>query len=236
MYSFDSGLPLGPFEIDARDPSEGRRGPAAKLGDALKVPELEGFRAVLTADISTSRFAGYSLDKTAEAGAFSRVAYVLELEHADGSADWAVAAMDAFTDNAAQLGVPAASKAFIQRKVTNLVVRSNRECVKEGPAAAGGIIEFFNTNYGQKKGLEGANGSDAIYDCNDSATPAAKPGYGCMQVHDAASGATIFAYNRFNDGAPDIGIGNNVEGENPDWTFMGNASDYRARRLTILVK
>ncbi|MBQ7188341.1 MAG: hypothetical protein IJR99_02895 [Kiritimatiellae bacterium] len=236
LYSFESGLPLGPFEIDARDPSEGRRGPAAKLGDALKIPELEGFRAVLAADIPMSRFAGYSLDKSADAGAFSRVAYVLELERADGSVDWAVAAMDAFTNDVAKLGVPAASKAFIQQKVSNLVVRSNRECVKEGPAPAGGIIEFFNTNYGQKKGLRDASGSDAIYDSNDSATPSDKPGYGCMQVHDAATGATIFAYNRFNDGSPDIGIGNNVEGENPDWTFMGNASDYRARRLTILVK
>ena len=41
LYSFDSGLPLGPFEIDARNPADGRRDVPSKLGDALKVPELE---------------------------------------------------------------------------------------------------------------------------------------------------------------------------------------------------
>ena len=45
------------------------------------------------------------------------------------------------------------------------------------------------------------------------------------------------AYNNFNgNGTADIGIGNSVEGPNPDWTFARNAGDYKARRLTILVK
>ena len=47
----------------------------------------------------------------------------------------------------------------------------------------------------------------------------------------------IMAYNNFNgNGTADIGIGNRVEGPNPDWTFARNAGDYKARRLTILVK
>ena len=52
----------------------------------------------------------------------------------------------------------------------------------------------------------------------------------------AARGETVFAYNRFNGGIPDIGIGPNLEGEHPDWTFMGNADIYKSRRLTVLVK
>jgi hypothetical protein len=57
-----------------------------------------------------------------------------------------------------------------------------------------------------------------------------------MQVHNAKTGATVFSYNRFNGGTADIGIGSCGEGQHPDWTFMGNAGGYRARRLTVLVK
>jgi sialate O-acetylesterase len=237
LYSFDSGLPLGPFEIDARNPADGRRDLPSKLGDALKMPELEGFRTVYVADIpSAGKFeaGNYSVDNAAKAGAFSRVAYVMELVCKDDSADWSVAAMDAFTADAAQLGVPAVSKAFFQQKVGNLVVRSNRECVKEGPRE--GVIEFFNSNYAQGAKLAGIGGDGKVYDFNDAAG-GPNPGYGCLQIHDWKNGTTVMAYNNFNgNGAADIGIGNSVEGPNPDWTFAGNAGDYKARRLTILVK
>ena len=239
LYSFDSGLPLGPFEIDARNPADGRRGGPSALGDALKVPELEGFRRVLQADLpSAGGFAGagYSVDDTAKAGAFTRVAYVLELVCRDDSVDWAVAAMDAFTADASKIGVPAVTKAFFQQGVANLVVRSNRENVPEGSFTEGGVIEFFNANYSPQTKLAGVGGSDKVYDFNDTISLATNPGYGCMQVHNAKSGVTVFAYNNFNHGPADIGIGNNEEGENPDWTFMANAGSYKACRLTVLVK
>ena len=232
LYSLDSGLPLGPFEADARTPDL-----PSKLGDALKVPELEGFRTVYVADIPPAgkfEAGNYSVDNAAKAGAFARVAYVMELVCDDDSVDWAVAAMDAFTNNAAMLGVPAVTKAFFQQKVGNLVVRSNRKCVKEGPQE--GVIEFFNSNYSQGARLAGIGGSSKVFDFNDAAG-GLNPGYGCLQIHDWKNGTTIMAYNNFNaNGAPDIGIGNNVEGTNPDWTFVGNAGDYKARRLTILAK
>ena len=236
LYSFDSGLPLGPFEIDARRPEDDLSDVNAKLGDALKVPELDGFRKVLSADLPAGRFAGYSFNEAAKAGAFSRVAYALELERADGAVEWAVAAMDAFTDDAAKLGVPCASRATFQRKVSNLVVRSNRLGVEEG-AVGDGVIEFFLGNYGTTRKLAEAGGSDNVYDCNDTEIPLKdKDGYGCMQVHQAKSGATIFAYNRFSDTPSDLGIGVNRGGPHPDWTFMNNAGDYRTRLLTVLVK
>ena len=240
LYSFDSGLPLGPFEIDARDPAEGRRaGAASKLGDALKVPELAGFRPVLQANLPTSgafKKGAYALDETAKAGDFTRVAYVLELVCKDDSVDWAAAAMDAFTTDASKIGVPAVTKAFFQQGVANLVVRSNRECVPEGSFPEGGVIEFFNANYSPQVKLAGVGGSDKAYDFNDTISLATNPGYGCMQVHNAKSGVTVLAYNNFNHGPADVGIGNNQEGENPDWTFMGNAGSYKACRLTVLVK
>jgi len=234
LYSFDSGLPLGPFEIDARRPEDDLTDVNAKLGDALKVPELAGFRQVLAVDIPTGRFAGYSFDETAKAGSFSRVAYALELERMDGAVEWAVAAMDAFTGDAVKLGVPCASGAFFQQKVGNLVVRSNRRGVEEG-ARGEGIIEFFTSNYGTHKALAGAAGSDKIYDSNDTPSAPHKDGYGCLQIHDATTGATIFAYNRFG-GTADIGIGVNKGNDNTDWTFMSNAGEFKARRLTVLVK
>ena len=233
LYSFDSGLPLGPFEIDARRPEDDLRDVKCVFGDALKVPELAGFRKVAVVDIPTGRFAGYSFDETAKAGSFSRVAYALELERKDGAVEWAVAAMDAFTDNAAKLGVPCASGATFQQKVSNLVVRSNRKNVEEG-AVGESIVEFFASNYRTQKKLADAGGSDKVYDCND--TPSApEKGYGCMQVHNAKTGATIFSYNRF-DGPADVGIGPNKGNDHTDWTFMGNAAEFTARRLTVLVK
>ncbi len=201
------------------------------------MPELEGFHTVYVADIPESGPFGagnYSVDNAAKGGAFSRVAYVLELVCKDDSVDWAVAAMDAFTGDAAQLGVPAVSKAFFQQKVGNLVVRSNRECVKEGPQE--GVIEFFNSNYSMGTKLADIGGSAKVYDFNDVAG-GPNPGYGCLQVHDWKNGTTVLAYNNFNhSGMADIGIGNSVEGANPDWTFAANAGAYKARRLTILVK
>ncbi|MGN0847584.1 MAG: sialate O-acetylesterase [Kiritimatiellia bacterium] len=240
LYAFNSGLPVGPFEIDARQPGECRRGEPVKLGAALAIPELAGFRKVLSADLPISgAFAekGYALDETAKAGAFARVAYALELECRDGSVDWVVASMDAFTPEAAKLGVPAVSGARFQQKVGRLTVRSNQISVKEVTDHDGGSIEFFNFNYGPRGRLPDVGGSNELYDFNDEEHNSnnGKPGYGAMQIHDWKNGATVFAYNNFNHGVADVGIGNGP-GKNPDWTFEDNAAWYKTRRLTILVK
>ena len=55
-----------------------------------------------------------------------------------------------------------------------------------------------------------------------------------MQVHNWKGGETVLAYNCFNGGC-DVGLGN-CPGKNPDWTFASNGGQYRARRLTVLVK
>lgn len=237
LYSGDSGLPLGPFELDASDPMDTRRA-LAKLGDALKRPELAGFRRIYSADLpARGAFPGYTFDGTKDAGAFTRVAYVLELENPKGFTDWVLAAMDAFSSKPADLGVPYAKGTCIQRPVMNLLVRSNLLSVKEVTDAPGGVIEFYKMNYRQKCALPGIGGSDKLCDFNDTPVPA-DPGYGAMQVHDSVNKATIFAYNNISgivSGIPDVGIGNNAV-DSPDWTFACNAGDYRVRRLTILVR
>ena len=238
LYAFDSSLPLGPFEIDAREANAGRRDGGTTFGDALKVPELAGYRRILAAKLPAYRAfkdVGYAFDDCANAGEFSRVAYVLELERPDGTVDWAVAAFDAFTDEARGLGVPYKKGTVFQQEVENLVVRSNIARVAEG-ARGKGIVEFFSTNYATDGRLSSCPGDNGKYDFNDTPQMQSDPGYGSMQVHDAARGETVFAYNNFNGGIPDVGIGPNAEGEHPDWTFMGNADVYKSRRLTVLVK
>lgn len=57
LYS-DASLPLGPFEIDGRTNSAVRTGAPVKLGDAAKIPELEGYRKIWSADLpAVPRFA-----------------------------------------------------------------------------------------------------------------------------------------------------------------------------------
>lgn len=239
LYSGDSALPLGPFDIDARDPAEGRRdGAPSRLGDALKVPELAGFRTLYVADVPASgAFSkkNYVADNSAAAGSFGQVAYVMELVAKDGSADWAVAVMDAFSDDAVSLGVPAVSKKFFQQTVGDVKIRSNRKNVAEGTFK--GSIEFFNSNYGTGRNLAEMKGSDKVYDINDTQAATGATGYGCLQIHNLSDSSVVMAYNNFNGShRADIGIGNCEDGDNPDWTFAGNGGEYKARRLTVLVK
>lgn len=236
LYSADSGLPVGPFQVGELPDGEA---PKAVLGDALKLPELEGFTPVLAVDLPESApftKEAYSLDETAKAGEFSRVAYVLELERPDGSVRYSVSIMDAFTKDAAMLGVPCESNMFFRQRVSNFTLRTNALAVDGFDNSDRGAIEFWKCNYrmGRHDGWEA--GSDNAFDVNDS--PCWDGEYGSMQIHDLETGFTVFAVNDFNTKGVrlDTGIGPNYQGEHSDFTFMGNAGQYKTRRLTILVK
>ncbi|MBQ9431966.1 MAG: hypothetical protein IJU44_10495 [Kiritimatiellae bacterium] len=237
----DVSLPLGPFDIDARTNNIVRVGPPVKLGEAEKIPELAGFRKIYTLDVPTNpsyknEAPAYSLDKSAEAGDFSRVAYLYELENFNGSVDWAMTSMDAFTKDAKLLGVPCRAGNIFQTKVANLTVRSNIGGVKAVTDFDGGNIEFWPNNYGTGTALAGIGGDKDTYDFNDIPNPP-EIGYGAMQVHNWKDGIVVWVLNNFNSGnTVDAGIGNNEFNGNPDWTFMGNGTDYKTRRLTIYVK
>ncbi|MBO7654902.1 MAG: hypothetical protein J6U40_08260 [Kiritimatiellae bacterium] len=240
VYS-DSSLPLGPFDIDTRTNVIKRIAPA-KLGDAEKIPELAGYRKILATDIpAVASFESvppvYAPDKCAEAGEFTRVAYLLEVEQFDGQVDWAMTAMDAFTKDARELGVPCVAGRKFQTRVNALTVRSNIDGIKAVTDYDGGNIEFWPCNYGQNCMLEGIGGNSAAYDFNDQANDVNKIGYGSMQIHNWKDGQTVWVLNHFNNASTvDVGIGNNEMSENTDWTFMGNGLEYRTRRLTIFVK
>ena len=237
LYS-DAALPLGAFEVDARTNRPTRVGAPVKLGEARKIPELAGYRTALQLDLPVNpAFKAKPPADPVVKGAFSRVAYLLELEQPDGSVDWVMTAMDAFSDDPKELGVPCRAGAFRQQRVKALTVRSNRSNVKAVTNAEGGLIEFWSPNYRQQTALEGVGGSAETYDFNDTCERGEVIGYGSMQVHNVAAGETVWAFNDFNQGSvSDLGIGTNDASENGDWTFMHNASDYARRRLTVLVK
>jgi len=225
------GLPTGAF----------RCGNKPQLGGVMSLPELKGFRKVYEIDLpSSGNFAvaapKYEVDASASAGAFTQVAYVLQLQESAGSIRYVFASMDAFTKDAKKLGIPCMRSGIRhQTKVANLTVRSNIDSIPKLDNSDGGNIEFWDANYGMQNGLNlpGANGGK--YDFDDQ--PTGDGGYGCMQVHSWKNKVTLFAYNNFNGNVPcDIGIGNNTAGENPDYTFMANGGQYSTRRLTVFVK
>ncbi|BCX46708.1 immunoglobulin I-set domain-containing protein [Haloferula helveola] len=178
----------------------------------------------------------YAIDRSAEPGTFSRVAYFLELD--DGvTTEYIWTAMDAFTQDKGRIGVPTdASGAIFQQYVDNLDVLSNQPGIVTGTGLGTGNIEFWPGSYnqGNSLGVPGANGG--TFDFGDNRTTAV--GYGCMQVHNYGAAQTLWALNRFGvDGNPlCLGIGNDPNpGNGTDWTFEDNAGSYIKRTLHVLV-
>ena len=225
------GLPAGAF----------RCGNKPQLDGVYALPELQGFRKVYEIDLpANANFMQeppkYGVDASAGAGAFSKVAYVLQLQEGSGSIRYVFASLDAFTQDAKKLGIPCARSGIRhQTKVSNLTVRSNVDGVPALDSSDGGNIEFWDANYGNPNGLNLPGADSRKYDFDDQA--AGDGLYGCMQVHAWKNKVTLFAYNNFNGGgACDIGIGNNAGGEHPDYTFMANGGQYATRRLAVFVK
>jgi sialate O-acetylesterase len=238
-------LPLGPFEINVKiKPNEFKvKGTPVKVGEAEKIKELEGFKKVYELDIPVKggykwKKPSYKVDNSKSTGAFSKVAYLFELEEKDGNVIWIMTSMDAFAANADKIGVPYEANSLAQRKVANLTVRTNLEGIKELTDYDGGNIEFWPSNYSMPAAHNGISGNSSSYDFNDSPSEAGMAiGYGSMQVHDWKNGTVLWAFNNFNVGSvSDVGIGNNTESIHSDWTFMNNANKFKSRRLSVFVK
>jgi VCBS repeat-containing protein len=205
-----------------------------------KVPEAGNYRLAYSLDIPVdgsfnSSTIPYSLNNSAGIGSFDRVAYYLELTNGTET-QWTYVSMDAFTTNAAQIGIPASSTGVtFQQKVNNMNVFSNVAGVTPGTGIATGNIEFWPSNYATGSGLSTIPGNNSTYDFNDVSVGGS--GYGSMQIHNYGTGQTIFGYNRWGGGggSDDLGIGNAPIG-NPDWTFGGNAASYTVRQMHILVR
>ncbi len=201
------------------------------------VPEAGEYEVVY--DLDLSKLGGgevaYDVNRAAElkGKGFDRVAYMLELQKGGERPSFAFAAMDAFTDDLEQIGLP--GEVPFQQAVSRLTVRSNVEGVVPGDNLEGGNIEFWTDNYGPGNSANVPGASSVDYDFGDMPSEP-KKGYGSMQVHNGGARQTVMALNKWNAGpTADVGIGNQ-DGPNKDWTFASNAGAYSYKRLRVLVR
>jgi sialate O-acetylesterase len=223
-----AGLPAATFTA----------GGGAPYVDSLPlIPEAKEYELVYELDLE--RLGGsipYEKDNSATVKNFDRVAYLLELKAEGRPVRYVWASMDAFTNDARKIGIPAAdTNASFQKKVSRLTVVTNVKDLAAGTFAEGGNIEFWPNNYGPGNGAHISGASDSVYDFGDQpAEP--RDGYGCMQVHNPGARQTVFALNNWKAGGrADLGIGNSP-GDNRDWTFSGNAGAYAVKKLRVFVR
>ncbi|MFO1497225.1 MAG: DUF6298 domain-containing protein [Verrucomicrobiota bacterium] len=210
---------------------------------AAQVPEAADYTLVYSVELPNRAQYNdpgvlYDVDTHGNLTRFSRIAYYLELQTPGGPPEYVWVSMDAFTQDATKIGVPTApSGAFFQQAVTNMNVQSSVAGMVTGEGLAGGWLEFWAGNYGEPNQAAVPNASSSLYDWGDTVRPD-DVGYGSMQVHNAAAGQTLFAFNGWGNIAGghgiDLGIGN-YSGTHPDWTFAQNASSYSAKTLEVYV-
>lgn len=180
----------------------------------------------------------YSIDNSATAPEFDRIAYYLQLTDGTGTR-WVYVSMDAFTDNAAEIGLPhnVDNPVVHQGPVSNLNIASNVTGVVTGTFLDSGHIEMWPSDYCSDDEYGVLASDNDLYDWGDCGASTGS-GYGSFQVHNPVARQTVFAYNRWGRGDDvddDLGIGN-FPGANPDWTFAANTGTYTARKLVVLVR
>jgi len=211
----------------------------APYGAAYRVPEAALYEKVYALDIPNQpnyayNAPAYAVDRHAEVGPFSRIAYYLELVADDGTMQYVWASMDAFTGDASKIAIPTlASGAIFQQRVSNLNVWSNVDGVPTG-TGRNGNIEFCPYNYGSARTLGLELASDAVYDADD--TFADNGTYSCMQIHDSDTATPLLCYNGWGGGSCQLGIGRDTTGGQPDWTTHETLADWsKHRRLEVYV-
>ena len=203
------------------------------------VPEagnMEIVYAVNAKNIWSGGFPAYLQDNSRKLAGkkVKSIGYFMYLVGANGGERFAYASMDPFTQEIAKLGVPtAAGKIFFQQTVRNLYVKSNVPGLSSGKFEDGNI-EFWSGNYTQKNSANVPGASDQTFDFGDTGT-SLHDGYGSFQLHNYRLKQTVFALNNFRAAAPDVGIGNNRQG-NPDYTFSASSKDYAVATLLILAE
>ncbi len=204
----------------------------------MKVPEAKDYQVLYDLDLAKlGPDIHYDIDNRAKiTGPVKRIAYFLELQRNNGVTEYLYVSMTPFTQDLAKMGIPTyASGAHFQENVSDMDVYSNVRGVAQGTNLKGGNIEFWPNNYGPENAAHVPHASSQLYDFGDQPSDPTN-GYGCMQVHNHAARQTLFALNHWSEGShADLGIGNQ-HGGNPDWTFAGNAGEFIAKRLRVLVE
>ncbi len=214
---------------------------------AANIPEAADYQLIYSLNLPAvgnlvggTGFTNYANNFSADAGAFSRVAYYMELQKTgDTQPRYVWTSMDAFTANPTRIAVPtAASGAVFQQTVANMNVLSNVPGIVNGSGIATGNIEFWPNNYTATIPagiLPGNPGSTSLFDFND--TRSTSGAHGTMQVHNHAAGQTLFALNNWGTSNSatnefSMGIGNNPNsGQNPDYTLNPNGNSWDLRRV-----
>ena len=149
---------------------------------------------------------------------FQRVRYRMEAE-VNGTPAFTETTFDVWPGlTVLQLAVPDSSyQGVLQTNVSNLTVNSSAEGVLNATAQTG-RLEISAGDYSPMS--NGAGGSSAAYDFDDTLSPGY--GYGSFQIHNLSANPpqTVVAWNNHDSSYPDVGFGNNPDGE-PDWTFNG---------------
>jgi sialate O-acetylesterase len=205
---------------------------------AVNVPEAKDYQVVYQLDLTKlGHDIHYDVDNHDQIQKpFDRIAYFVELQDENGNDQDLYVSMDAFTTDAAKIGVPYfGANEFYQQNVTNMDVFSSDGNIVTGTGLTGGNIEFWSNNYSQNNSAHVPNASNDTFDFGDQPTDPGD-GYGSMQVHNHDARQTLFAINHWSEGAnADVGIGNQSH-DNPDWTFAKNASNYPVMKLVVLVR
>ena len=207
------------------------------------VPEAANYQLAYSINLPTvgnlvsgTGFTNYTVNNSADVGGFARVAYYMELQKTgDPAPRFVWTSMDAFTTNAARIGIPTvASGAVFQQMVSNMNVVSNVAGVVNGTGITTGNIEFWPTNYSQANGASVPGASATTFDFGDTRTAGT---HGSMQVHNYGATQTLFALNNWGTAnnavnALTMGIGTNpTAGQSPDYTqsptFTGASWDIK---------
>ena len=221
-----TGLPVGAT----------RAGDVPTFLDLLPDGTGKEYQLVYELDLSKlGREIKYDVNRMAQFSSFDRIGYLVELESKEHGDQKVFVSMAAFTDDLKKIGIPTPeSGASFQQALKSMEVLGNSAGVTSGSKIETGYIEFWPNNYDpdNQKGVAGA--SNEVYDFGDKRYGPAN-GYGSMQIHNTATGETIFAINHWKQGEKaDIGIGNGKQ--HKDWTFSGNAANYESKNLKIFVR
>ena len=198
------------------------------------VPDAKGYEIIYKFNPLEYAAKGYQIDNgESYSGTLKKVGYLLKITDNQGKMTWAFAAMDQFSQELNQVGVPNSGSGVLQTYVSNLEVFSNAPEVKTGKFEKGNI-EFWPNNYSGEnaKNIPGATNA---FDFGDTVTQPVS-GYGSMQIHNYLEKHTVIAFNNLKSNQNcDLGIGNNTaKGGQPDWTFSASGKNYKTAEMLVV--